>query len=279
MFSELHRTAERIQLNIIYPDLYAQIYGIRQYLEPQEDANPAGTLQSGNESNSVEESTRELKRQLKDRRQSSQDTYVSKTLEVSPPSSYSHYESSFARRLQRLCLEYAYGLCLDTRTDPSVLYRHFRLAPCAKDLKKTMPAFRKLVRAGPGEKLEFTTQSFYCIGGAASHYPHFDIDGNRFTPPNVHMPKRLIGFAAHVDITEEAYKERLALYGFHGEWFDCQDVYGYLREQGFAQENAGTFKGSVYRNSDRRDYEVNLGVFFSSKECNNGYRIININRF
>lgn len=226
MFSELHRTAERTQLNIIYSDLYAQIYGIRQYLEPQEDASPAGTLQSGNESNSVDESTKKLKRHREDRRQSSQDTYVSKTLEVSPPSSYGHYESSFARRLQRLCLEYMYRLCLDTRTDPSVLYRHFRLAPYTNNLKKTMPAFRQLVRAGPGEKLEFTTQSFYCIGGAASHYPQFDIS-----------------------------------------------------TQGFAQENAGTFKRSVYRNSDRWDYEVNLGVFFSSKECNHGYRIININRF
>lgn len=243
-------------------------------MEPQEDARPAGTLRLENESNPVEESTDEMQSQQEDRRQSSKDTYISNILEVSPPSSYTHNESNFGRRLQRFCLEYAYGLCLDTRTDPSVLYRHFRLAPCAKDLKKTMPAFRQLVRAGLGEKLEFTNQSFYCIGGAASHYPHFDSDGNRHSPPNVRMPKRLIGLHAHVDITEEMYKERLALYGFHGEWFDCQDVYGYLREKGFAQENADTFKRQASRNNDGRDYEVNISAFFSGKQCNHGSRIM-----
>ncbi|TQV90572.1 hypothetical protein IF1G_10724 [Cordyceps javanica] len=154
--------------------------------------------------------------------------------ELPGPVTYSHNELSFSRRLQRNCIEFSLRLYADERTDPGRLYRVFRLVPCVQDKKRTLPTIHKLLRSGPGEVLEVAQQPFYRIGGAGGHYPHYDDDGNPCPLPNTRLPKRLLGIPYHVDTTSACYQEHLRVYDLDQEWFDCQDVAGYLQDMGFA---------------------------------------------
>jgi len=177
------------------------------------------------------------------------------------PSTYAHNETTFARKLQRYCLEHAYRSCLDARTDPAVLYRIFRLVPCAMDKDKSLPVFRRLVCAGKGGKLEIDEQPFYHIGGAGSQYPHLDEAGNMRSLINTRLPKRLLGFPPHATITVDRYHSQLRLLGFGGEWFDCQDVAGYLCESGFAV----TAQGANYCSSRGKLHGVNFLGYYTNR--------------
>ncbi|KAL4753960.1 hypothetical protein BDW72DRAFT_190654 [Aspergillus terricola var. indicus] len=137
-------------------------------------------------------------------------------LPLSPPSlparqyTYAFQEVRFARRLQRYCLEYAYRLFADPRSDPCEIYRIFRLVPCVRDRGKTQPRFRQLLMGGCTDPLEVPSLPFYSVGGAGSHFPDLDEEGNAIYPVN----------------------KALEVHGLGGEWFDSRDVEGYLRLHG-----------------------------------------------
>ena len=166
-----------------------------------------------------------------------------------PTSSSSHHEPTFTRHLHRLSLEHAFHLFSDARSPPLKIYQVFRLVPCIRDKSKMDPYFRRLVSANIDEPLELHTLPFYCVGGAGTHYPALDGSGRAVFPVNRRLPRRVLG-GLSVDDGEglarggvdsgkrggdggkNEEERRLQAYGLGGDWFDCRDVEGYLKEMG-----------------------------------------------
>jgi len=153
------------------------------------------------------------------------------------PLTYNFHETLFSRRIHRYCLEHAYSLFIDPHSDPEIIYRLFRLVGCIRDKAKMTPYFLKLVRAGIEEPLEIMAQPFYCIGGAGKHYPRKDDYGHSIYPLNMRLPGRVLGILPMAETSKEGEsigdrQSLLKLFGLDGEWFDCQDVQGYLEEKG-----------------------------------------------
>lgn len=159
-------------------------------------------------------------------------------LSSTPVHTYSFLESSFSRRLHRYCLEHAYRYFSNPGSDPKVVYRLFRLVSCMRDQERMARCFRNLVRRGPGEPLEIWSLPFYRVGGAGTHYPREDECGNPTYPPNMRVPRRILGSlpvrAPEMPDgqQEEGANDFLWLMGFGGEWFDSYDVEKYLEEKG-----------------------------------------------
>ncbi|KAL2840408.1 thioesterase-like superfamily-domain-containing protein [Aspergillus pseudoustus] len=147
---------------------------------------------------------------------------------------YAFQESSFARQLQRYCLEHAYRLLFakSSQADPQEIYRVFRLVPCVQNPGKTEPRFRQLLMGGCTDPLELLGLPFYRIGGAGTHFPDPDADRATIYPVNSRMPRRILGIARGSELKGNEAEQALGAYGLGGEWFDCRDVEGYLRQNG-----------------------------------------------
>ncbi|KAH8668248.1 hypothetical protein BGZ60DRAFT_408909 [Tricladium varicosporioides] len=161
----------------------------------------------------------------------------------SVPFSYSFHETTFYRRIHRYCLEHAYRLFSDSRSDPATIFKLFRLVPCIRYKEKMLPYFKRLVQGGTRDTLELPKLPFYCIGGAGSHYPHRDSEGNPVELSNARMPKRILGIVPNSDgrRLREDTQRHLEMFGLDGEWFDCQDVEGYLEEKGVILNQSSVF--------------------------------------
>ncbi|KAL5001779.1 hypothetical protein BDV10DRAFT_158667 [Aspergillus recurvatus] len=153
---------------------------------------------------------------------------------------YAFQEVRFARRLQRYCLEHAYRLFTDSRSDPREIYRMFRLVPCVRDRAKTQPRFRQLLMGGCTDPLEVPSLPFYSVGGAGTHFPDIDEEGNAIYPGNSRMPRRVLGVLPWAELGTKGDEEALEVHGLGGEWFDSRDVEGYLRLHG-VDVNGGLF--------------------------------------
>ncbi|KAK2758947.1 hypothetical protein FQN54_003045 [Arachnomyces sp. PD_36] len=151
---------------------------------------------------------------------------------------YSYLESSFSRRLHRYCLEHAYRCFSNPASDPNIIYRIFRLVSCIRDREKMEPYFQSLLKSGPEESLEIWSLPFYRIGGAGTHYPRNDGFGNPVYPPNMRLPKRVLGSlpVSRAEIPDQGEEsggpDMLGVMGFGGDWFDSHDVEKYLEEKG-----------------------------------------------
>ncbi|KAL3470356.1 hypothetical protein BJX99DRAFT_267495 [Aspergillus californicus] len=162
--------------------------------------------------------------------------------------SYSFLESSFTRRLKRSSLEHAFRIFSDPRSDPLEVFRVFRLVPCFRERAKMYPFFKKLVTSSRGHSLEISALPFYSIGGAGTHYPAKDQAGDPIYPPKMRVPRGILGISPKTgapadsnpngESQSQSYLER---YGFGGEWFDCRDVEGFLREKGVDIDGSGVF--------------------------------------
>ncbi|KAL4978708.1 hypothetical protein BDW66DRAFT_157933 [Aspergillus desertorum] len=137
---------------------------------------------------------------------------------------YAFQEVRFARQLQRPC----------------EIYRIFRLVPCVRDREKTQPRFRQLLMGGCTESLEVPSLPFYSIGGAGTHFPDVDEEGNAIYPVNSRMPRRVLGVLPWAELGAKGIEEALQAHGLGGEWFDSRDVEGYLRLHG-VDVNGGLF--------------------------------------
>lgn len=152
------------------------------------------------------------------------------------PYTYSYQETTFARRLHRACLERAYSLLTSPLSDPEEVFRVFRFAFCVSNRKRMIPRFQKLLKRGADEALEFWSTPLFHIGGAGTHYPRKDQQGHPIYPPNIHPAVKAFGpIPFHLAETPHGKKSvdsLLAAIGFDGEWFDPNDVEGFLQEKG-----------------------------------------------
>lgn len=159
------------------------------------------------------------------------------TKTLKPVWTYSHEETTFARRLTRAALETGFHVLSSATTRPAALNYIFRLSLPYMGLDALRERFKMLLARGTDEELDFWETPFIHIGGAGTHYPRKDSQGNVIPLPNA-WNVRSIGpihkrFVRAENSQDPSQTHTLAvdLSGFEGsDWFDSRDVEGYLEE-------------------------------------------------
>jgi hypothetical protein len=119
---------------------------------------------------------------------------------------------------------------------------------------------------GRTDPLEVPSLPFYSIGGAGSHFPDLDEEGNAIYPVNSRMPRRVLGVLPWVELGKGDV-EALEVHGLGGEWFDSRDVEGYLKLHG-VDVNGGLFPMQHIQNGETervssQSYVLDVEGFFS----------------
>ncbi|BCS04329.1 uncharacterized protein AKAW2_80130S [Aspergillus luchuensis] len=172
---------------------------------------------------------------------------------------YAFHEPRFLRKLHRYTLEHAYRLFTDPRSNPSTIYRVFRLVPCIRDPQKTQPRFQQLLTGGCTDPLEVPGLPFYGIGGAGTHFRGVDGD----VPQNRRMPGRVLGVMSSSSSSRKSRDDMLEMYGLGGTWFDCRDVEGFLGLMGVDITHGGMFLRCSGIGDAVGEYVLDVEGFFS----------------
>ena len=166
------------------------------------------------------------------------------------PYTYSFQETTFSRRLHRMCLEKGFRLLTAPDTHPDELARTFRFSFCLSSKKRVILRFQDLLKRGTDQALENWYVPFFYIGGAGTHFPRRDSEGQPIYPPNMLHPNKAFGpfpFVPPSEIETPIEKgsgsidEILEAIGFGGTWFDSWDVEQYLRSKGIELEGNSSF--------------------------------------
>ncbi|KKA22291.1 BZIP family transcription factor [Rasamsonia emersonii CBS 393.64] len=161
------------------------------------------------------------------------------------PYTYSFEESTFARRLHRSCLERGYRLLTDPSVNPEEVLRTFRFSFGISNRKRIISRFQKLLSRGVNEALETWNLPFFHLGGAGTHYPRRDQQGNPVYPPNLRPITEAIGpwpfHLSEIPHENKSVESLLVAIGFDGEWFDSHDVEGFLQEKGIFLDGHTSF--------------------------------------
>lgn len=161
----------------------------------------------------------------------------SSTMVLSPIYSYSHQESSFARRLMRATLETAVLMLSSPNIQPAILDHIFKLSLPYLTLKEIRNRFKSILSRGVTEDLDWYATPFLHLGGAGTHYRRRDAQGKLIPMENTWtvrqigpLDQRLVRLE-RVNDGQIQDLQGIDLCGFEGEWFDAHDVQGYLEEQ------------------------------------------------
>ena len=160
------------------------------------------------------------------------------------PNSYNFNEFSFARRIHRIAEESA--LKLITNNDPKFSSRRqevFGLCLLYEDEKTIEARLRRVFEKSTRETLHNWSEPFVHVGGAGTYYPLNDSDIDIGLMPKYRTGYAMGPFTPSVSRAEEVMEDGMKcnLPGFEGEFFDANDVEGYLREQGLDIAPAADF--------------------------------------
>jgi hypothetical protein len=156
---------------------------------------------------------------------------------IAPIFTYSHDETTFARRLTRAAIETGFHILSSANTRPSALNYVFKLSLPYLTLDQLRERFKMMLSRSVNEDLDFWETPFIHLGGAGTHYPRKDANGNLLPRKNNWtvrqigpLEKKVVRVENVVDGRWEDLSE-MDLRGFEGEWFDAYDVQGYLEER------------------------------------------------
>jgi hypothetical protein len=155
---------------------------------------------------------------------------------------YSFEETSFARRLTRATTEAAYHLLCQPSSRRRSLDSVFRLSLPFTTLDDLIKKFKWMVSRDINEDFDWWDTPFIHLGGAGTHYPRRDPQGNAIPLKNSWTVNswtvRQTGpFERHMMRLESVADGRWQDIGgidfrdFEGEWFDAHDVQGYLEDR------------------------------------------------
>lgn len=158
---------------------------------------------------------------------------------------YSFQETTFARRLHRMCLERAFRNLTNPQIDPAYIKRAFRFTFCFSNRKRMLHRFQEMLKRQAGESLENWNVPFFRIGGAGTHFPRRDKEGKPIYPPNMVSPAKAFGPQPWIEVEtprpETSTQEMLENIGFGGDWFDSHDVEEYLKTKGIYLDGQSSF--------------------------------------
>ena len=148
---------------------------------------------------------------------------------LTPPYTYSFEEITFARRLQRAALERGFHLITNAETRPSTFLRVFRLSLLYHNRDTLLMKFRRALARNTEQPLETFQTPFIHLGGAGLHYNTGRVRNGYIVKPGPLQRRAILESTeapgAVVDIDFD-------LSEYDGEWFDSNDVEGYLNERG-----------------------------------------------
>lgn len=171
---------------------------------------------------------------------------LSRLATIASPFTYSFQETTFARRLHRACLEMGYQLVCDPSRRPQSYDRVFKLCLAIEGGSRDglLARLRAQLMKGTKESLDWTGVPFLHLGGAGTHYPRRAPDGSP-QPRLETWSVRSVGPQQTVWSGKEWAETPDQLLagepGLSGEWFDPQDVEGYLAEKGICIEAQSSF--------------------------------------
>jgi hypothetical protein len=150
------------------------------------------------------------------------------------PSTHSYTEFSFARRIQRLSVERAYRL-ITSQNPPEQRFKEvFGLTLMYESKENVIAKIKRQLATSDKETLHEWRNPFVHIGGSGTFYPNHDTDIEADLMPKFRTGYSMGPFNPLVGQAQELMEEdmRCKLLGFEGEFFDANDVEGYLRGRG-----------------------------------------------
>jgi hypothetical protein len=170
---------------------------------------------------------------------------IEKPLKATQPYTYSFQETTFSRRLHRLCLERAFRNLTAPDIDPDYLTRAFRFTFCFSNKKSMLIRFQELLKRKAGESLENWNVPFFRVGGAGTHFPRLDEAGRPIYPPNMHSAASVFRPLRWLEVetprAESTTERMLEAIGYGGDWFDSHDVEEYLKTKGIHLDGTSSF--------------------------------------
>ncbi|KAF2758557.1 hypothetical protein EJ05DRAFT_485671 [Pseudovirgaria hyperparasitica] len=167
---------------------------------------------------------------------------------LATPCTYSFQETTFARRLQRYSIERAYQLVSSKAYRPGRYEKVFRLSLLTAPHEEIAGRFQALLKRGQHESLEFWETPFIHLGGAGTHYPRRDVNGNVLPILNGWTVRRIGPIPYRGLLMDDKGHMRdieLDLREFQGDWFDAHDVQGYLEEKGCRIDPQSSFADAL----------------------------------
>jgi hypothetical protein len=166
------------------------------------------------------------------------DAFNSQRAALPIPWTLSYQETSFARRLHRAAIERGYYLLLSPASPPSEVTRVFQFCFTFSNREETLRRLHGMLTRSNKETLSNWQAPILHIGGAGLHYPRKG--GSKNTGAmrrDLTTPVRPIGpmaLALAKGVKEEGITPEMMIksIGLDGEWFDSEDVEGYLLEKG-----------------------------------------------
>jgi len=156
---------------------------------------------------------------------------------MAPIFTYSHDETTFARRLTRATLETGFHVLSNNSVPPHALEHIFKLSLSYVSLEQLHTRFKKMLARSVNEDLDFWETPFVHLGGAGTHYPRKDANGN-VVPLKNNWTIRQIGPLEKRMVRMECVSDGrlkflpdMDLTAYEGEWFDAHDVEGYLEDK------------------------------------------------
>lgn len=170
---------------------------------------------------------------------------IEKPLKATQPYTYSFQETTFSRRLHRLCLERAFRNLTAPDMDRDYITRAFRFTFCFSNKKSMLIRFQELLKRKAGESLENWNVPFFRVGGAGTHFPRRDEAGRPIYPPNMHSPASVFRPLRWLEVetprAESTTEKMLEAIGYGGDWFDSHDVEEYLKTKGIYLDGSSSF--------------------------------------
>jgi hypothetical protein len=149
---------------------------------------------------------------------------------VQAPYTFSLDEKTFARRLHRAALERAFHLLSTSSSRPTAVQRVFRLSLLYHSKDALMAKLKATLTKSTTDPLEFFHTPFIHLGGAGLHYAKGRVV-NGYTIKSGPLPAR--ARLEHVETgIDPGFDIEIDLNDYTGDWFDANDVEGYLEEQG-----------------------------------------------
>lgn len=163
--------------------------------------------------------------------------------ELSPTYTYSFQETRFAKRLHRATLERGFYLLSTAHLRPAAFSHVFRLSLLYNTRDALLARFKYKLSLPPDAPLEYYNTPFIHLGGAGLHYSKRKVANSFVIKPGPMMPgmRQSKARLESAETSGEGYEIELDLREYEGEWFDANDVEGYLEEKGVKIEGMGSF--------------------------------------
>lgn len=160
-----------------------------------------------------------------------------------PPTSFSFSEVSFARRIHRSTTEAALRLASMPNPPPIKYQRVFGITSMYESNDAIIARLKRVLAKSSKETLSQWKEPFLHLGGSGTFYPAPEMDRNSDSMPKLQSGYSVGPFSPEASQVQELVDEDMTinLPAFRSDFFDSNDVEGYLRSRGIEIPPAADF--------------------------------------